>query len=90
MVKINIIINKALIFLVLFFSFSLFLQNAFKVKIDNIKEGDSIFIIVQKFSSVSKDQQPNISINVEDWSKGVYILRVSSNENSSDLKFIKK
>jgi hypothetical protein len=42
------------------------------------------------FSSVSKDQQPNISINVEDLSKGVYILRVSSNENSSDLKFIKK
>jgi len=90
LVKINIIINKALIFLVLFFSFSLFSQNAFKVKIDNIKEGDSIFIIVQKFSSVSKDQQPNISINVEDWSKGVYILRVSFNENSSDLKFIKK
>jgi len=90
LVKINIIINKALIFLVLFFSFSLFSQNAFKVKIDNIKEGDSIFIIVQKFSSVSKDQQPTISINVEDWSKGVYILRVSSNENSSDLKFIKK
>ena len=90
MVKINIIINKALIFLVLFFSFSLFSQNAFKVKIDNIKEGDSIFIIVQKFTSVSKDQQPNISINVEDWSKGVYILRVSFNENSSDLKFIKK
>jgi hypothetical protein len=89
-VKINIIINKALIFLVLFFSFSLFSQNAFKVKIDNIKEGDSIFIIVQKFSSVSKDQQPNISINVEDLSKGVYILRVSFNENSSDLKFIKK
>ena len=90
MVKINIIINKALIFLVLFFSFSLFSQNAFKVKIDNIKEGDSIFIIVQKFSSVSKDQQPNISINVEDLSKGVYILIVSFNENSSDLKFIKK
>ena len=42
------------------------------------------------FSSVSKDQQPTISINVEDLSKGVYILRVSSNENSSDLKFIKK
>jgi hypothetical protein len=42
------------------------------------------------FSSVSKEQQPNISINVEGLSKGVYILRVSSNENSSDLKFIKK
>ena len=42
------------------------------------------------FSSVSKEQQPNISINVEALSKGVYILRVSSNENSSDLKFIKK
>ena len=42
------------------------------------------------FSSVSKEQQPNISINVEGLIKGVYILRVSSNENSSDLKFIKK
>jgi hypothetical protein len=42
------------------------------------------------FSSVSKEQQPNISINIEGLSKGVYILRVSSNENSSDLKFIKK
>jgi hypothetical protein len=42
------------------------------------------------FSSVSKEQQPNISINLEGLSKGVYILRVSSNENSSDLKFIKK
>jgi hypothetical protein len=42
------------------------------------------------FSSVSKEQQPNISINVEGLSKGVYILRVSSNENSSDIKFIKK
>jgi hypothetical protein len=51
--------NKVLIFLALFFSFSLSSQNEFKVKIDNIKEGDSI-------------------------------LRISSNENSSDLKFIKK
>ena len=42
------------------------------------------------FSSVSKEQQPNISINLEGLSKGVYILRVSSNENSTDLKFIKK
>jgi hypothetical protein len=42
------------------------------------------------FSSVSKEQQPNISINLEGLSKGVYILRVSSNENSSDIKFIKK
>ncbi|MFT5257015.1 MAG: hypothetical protein ACI9KF_000639 [Arenicella sp.] len=45
-------INKALIFLALFFSFSLFSQNAFKVKIDNIKEGDSILIIVQKSSDI--------------------------------------
>ena len=51
--------NKVIIFLAFLFSFSLFSQNAFKVKIDNIKEGDSI-------------------------------LRISSNENSSDLKFIKK
>ncbi|WP_146092195.1 hypothetical protein [Polaribacter filamentus] len=29
-------------------------------------------------------------MNAEDLSKGVYILRVSSYENSSDLKFIKK
>ena len=50
--------NKVIIFLAFLFSFSLFSQNAFKVKIDNIKERDSI-------------------------------LRVSSNENSSDLKFIK-
>ncbi len=42
------------------------------------------------FSSVSKEQQTNISINVEGLSKGIYILRVSSNEDSSDLKFIKK
>jgi hypothetical protein len=42
------------------------------------------------FSSVSEEQQPNISINLEGLSKGVYILRVSSNENSSDIKFIKK
>ena len=42
------------------------------------------------FSSVIKEQQTNISINLEGLSKGVYILRVSSNENSSDLKFIKK
>ena len=42
------------------------------------------------FSSVNKQQQPNISINVEALSKGVYILKVSSNENSADLKFIKK
>ena len=43
------------------------------------------------FSSVSKEQQPNISINVEGLSKGVLLYqRVSSNENSSDLKFIKK
>ena len=58
-VKPIIMMNKALILLVLFFSFSLFSQNEFKVRIDNIKEGDSI-------------------------------LRVSFNENSSDLKFIKK
>jgi hypothetical protein len=44
--------NKALIFLALFFSFSLFSQNAFKVKIDNIKEGDSILIILQKSSDI--------------------------------------
>ena len=44
--------NKALIFLALFFSFSLFSQNEFKVRIDNIKEGDSILIIVQKSSDV--------------------------------------
>ena len=42
------------------------------------------------FSLVSKEGQPNISINLEGLSKGVYILRISSNENSSDLKFIKK
>ena len=44
--------NKVLIFLALFFSFSLFSQNEFKVRIDNIKEGDSILIIVQKSSDI--------------------------------------
>jgi len=44
--------KKTLVFLAIFFSFSLFSQNEFKVRIDNIKEGDSILIIVQKSSDI--------------------------------------
>jgi hypothetical protein len=44
--------KKITLVLAFFFSFSLFSQNEFKVRIDNIKEGDSILIIVQKSSDV--------------------------------------
>ena len=43
---------KALIFLALFFSISLFSQNEFEVHIEGIQETDSIRIIVQKSSDI--------------------------------------
>jgi hypothetical protein len=44
--------KKITLFFALIFSIGLFSQNEFKVKIDNMKEGDSILIIVQKYLDI--------------------------------------
>ncbi len=44
--------KKITLFFALIFSIGLFSQNEFKVKVDNIQEGDSIRIIVQKSAEI--------------------------------------
>jgi hypothetical protein len=42
------------------------------------------------FSPIRKNQEATISKNITNFSKGIYILRIQSLENGTDLKFIKK
>jgi hypothetical protein len=42
------------------------------------------------FSSIRKNQEATISKNITNLSKGIYILRIQSLENGTNLKFIKK